>query len=129
MSTTLSAALASAETTTIHGASGSTVVTADDVARNKPHPDGYLLAAERLEDPMWRLPLWRNYRRFFDSDIADINNAGRGGYAGAIVAALKPRPDAPTVVRRLPAPPHVRSPRRSARIVHKGLAKTFERRW
>ncbi len=29
-----------------------TVVTADDVARNKPHPDGYLLAAERLDvDP------------------------------------------------------------------------------
>lgn len=25
-----------------------TLVTADDVARNKPHPDGYLLAAERL---------------------------------------------------------------------------------
>ena len=45
-------------------------------------------AAERLDDPMWRLPLWRNYRRFFDSEIADINNSGRGGYAGAIVGAL-----------------------------------------
>ena len=45
-------------------------------------------AADELDDPIWRLPLWRNYRRFFDSDIADINNSGRGGYAGAIVAAL-----------------------------------------
>jgi leucyl aminopeptidase len=45
-------------------------------------------AAEALDDPMWRMPLWRNYRRFFDSDIADINNSGRGGYAGSIVAAL-----------------------------------------
>ncbi|MEO7743359.1 MAG: leucyl aminopeptidase family protein [Usitatibacter sp.] len=45
-------------------------------------------AAEELDDPIWRLPLWRNYRRFFDTDIADINNAGRGGFAGSIVAAL-----------------------------------------
>jgi leucyl aminopeptidase len=47
-----------------------------------------LAAAQDLDDPMWRMPLWRNYRRFFDSDIADINNAGRGGFAGSIVAAL-----------------------------------------
>ena len=48
-----------------------------------------LLEASRdLDDPMWRLPLWRNYRRLFDSDIADFNNSGRGGFAGAIVAAL-----------------------------------------
>jgi leucyl aminopeptidase len=48
-----------------------------------------LLAASQAEDdPMWRLPLWRNYRRFFDSDVADINNSGRGGFAGSIVAAL-----------------------------------------
>jgi leucyl aminopeptidase len=45
-------------------------------------------AARQLDDPLWRLPLWRNYRRFFDSDIADFNNAGRGGFAGSIVAAL-----------------------------------------
>jgi len=47
-----------------------------------------LACAAGLDDPMWRMPLWRNYRRFFDSDIADINNAGRGGFAGSIVAAL-----------------------------------------
>ncbi|MGZ5063245.1 MAG: leucyl aminopeptidase family protein [Usitatibacter sp.] len=47
-----------------------------------------LAQSEALDDPMWRLPLWRNYRRFFDTDIADINNAGRGGFAGSIVAAL-----------------------------------------
>jgi leucyl aminopeptidase len=43
---------------------------------------------EELDDPMWRLPLWRNYRRLFDTDVADINNSGRGGFAGSIVAAL-----------------------------------------
>ena len=47
-----------------------------------------LARADELDDPMWRLPLWRNYRRFFDSDIADINNSGRGGFGGSIVAAL-----------------------------------------
>jgi leucyl aminopeptidase len=45
-------------------------------------------AAAETDDPMWRLPLWRNYRRFFDSDVADFNNSGRGGFAGAIVGAL-----------------------------------------
>ena len=45
-------------------------------------------AAEALDDPMWRLPLWRNYRRLFDSEVADFNNSGRGGHAGAIVGAL-----------------------------------------
>ncbi len=47
-----------------------------------------LAASEAQDDPMWRLPLWRNYRRFYDSDIADINNTGRGGFAGSIVGAL-----------------------------------------
>jgi leucyl aminopeptidase len=47
-----------------------------------------LEAAERVDDPMWRLPLWRNYRRLFDSDVADFNNSGRGGFAGSIVGAL-----------------------------------------
>jgi len=45
-------------------------------------------ASEATRDPMWRLPLWRNYRRLFDSDVADINNSGRGGFAGSVVAAL-----------------------------------------
>jgi leucyl aminopeptidase len=47
-----------------------------------------LTASTELADPMWRLPLWRNYRRLFDSDVADINNSGRGGFAGSIVGAL-----------------------------------------
>ena len=47
-----------------------------------------LAAAESTSDPLWRLPLWRNYRRLFDSDVGDINNSGRAGFAGSIVAAL-----------------------------------------
>jgi leucyl aminopeptidase len=45
-------------------------------------------AAQALDDPLWRLPLWRNYRRLFSSDVADFSNSGKGGFAGAIVAAL-----------------------------------------
>ncbi len=45
-------------------------------------------SAQEVEDPMWRMPLWRNYRRLFDSEVADFSNSGRGGFAGSIVAAL-----------------------------------------
>ncbi len=47
-----------------------------------------LSQGRELEDPMWRLPLWRNYRRLFSSDIAEFSNSGRAGFAGSIVAAL-----------------------------------------
>ncbi|HEY8479634.1 MAG TPA: leucyl aminopeptidase [Spirillospora sp.] len=40
-------------------------------------------------EPVWRLPLVEDYREAIDSDVADINNTGRGGYgAGSITAAL-----------------------------------------
>lgn len=41
-----------------------------------------------IDDPTWRLPLWDGYADMLKSDIADINNAGEGGFAGAITAAL-----------------------------------------
>jgi leucyl aminopeptidase len=47
-----------------------------------------LLRGETAQDPVWRMPLHRPYRRYFDSDIADFTNAGKGGFAGAITAAL-----------------------------------------
>jgi leucyl aminopeptidase len=42
----------------------------------------------RENDPVWRLPLWRNYDRLLDSRTADMNNVSGGGHAGAITAAL-----------------------------------------
>jgi len=39
-------------------------------------------------DPLWRLPLWRPYEAMLESKVADINNVGSGGQAGAITAAL-----------------------------------------
>ena len=47
-----------------------------------------LAAAEAEEDPMWRLPLWRPYRKMIDSKVADINNVAESPHAGAIIAAL-----------------------------------------
>jgi len=42
----------------------------------------------QLDDPLWNLPLWRNYKKDILSPIADINNAGSGNPAGSITAAL-----------------------------------------
>ncbi len=47
-----------------------------------------LSAGEAASDPLWRLPLWRPYRRLLDSKTADINNVSEGGMGGAITAAL-----------------------------------------
>ena len=45
-------------------------------------------AAEAVADPLWRLPLWQSYNEMLKSDVADINNAPGGGFAGTITAAL-----------------------------------------
>jgi leucyl aminopeptidase len=41
-----------------------------------------------MDDPLWRLPLWAPYESMIGSKIADVNNAGQGGFAGSITAAL-----------------------------------------
>jgi len=41
-----------------------------------------------VDDPLWRMPLHKPYRRMIDSRIADINNSGDSPFAGAITAAL-----------------------------------------
>jgi leucyl aminopeptidase len=44
--------------------------------------------AAAANDPLWRLPLWRPYDSMIETPIADLNNAGASGFAGAITAAL-----------------------------------------
>jgi leucyl aminopeptidase len=44
--------------------------------------------AARTNDPLWRMPLWRPYNAMIETPIADLNNAGQGGFAGSITAAL-----------------------------------------
>jgi leucyl aminopeptidase len=41
-----------------------------------------------IGDPLWHLPLWRDYHPGIESDIADIVNTGRTPMGGAIHAAL-----------------------------------------
>jgi leucyl aminopeptidase len=41
-----------------------------------------------VNDPVWRLPLWKPYESKLDGKIADLTNAPAGGMAGAITAAL-----------------------------------------
>ncbi len=49
---------------------------------------GLLQHADKTADPLWRMPLWRPYRRMLDSSFADMTNAATGAHAGAITAAL-----------------------------------------
>lgn len=51
---------------------------ADEIART----------GKAVSDPVWRLPLWKPYNSMIDGKAADINNAGVGGFAGSITAAL-----------------------------------------
>ena len=53
-----------------------------DVAR------GLVDASEKVEDPLWELPLYKPYRKLIDSEVADISNTGKTSYGGAITAAL-----------------------------------------
>jgi leucyl aminopeptidase len=41
-----------------------------------------------VNDPLWRLPLWKPYDFSLGSRVADLNNNPSTGYAGAITAAL-----------------------------------------
>lgn len=45
-------------------------------------------AGKEVADPMWRMPLFKGYRRLLDSKVADINNAPGVAFGGAITAAL-----------------------------------------
>ncbi len=53
-----------------------------------------VVAEELLEkgkqetDPLWRMPLWKPYRKMIDSKVANLNNVAASPYAGAITAAL-----------------------------------------
>ena len=39
-------------------------------------------------DPLWRLPFWDPYEPMIEPDVADLDNAPSGGFAGCITAAL-----------------------------------------
>ena len=44
-------------------------------------------ASERVDEPVWQLPLAKEYRKLLDSNVADFKNVG-GPYGGTITASL-----------------------------------------
>ena len=49
---------------------------------------GIQAAGDRVDDAVWRMPLFASYRRMLDSKVADLVNSPASPYAGAITAAL-----------------------------------------
>lgn len=47
-----------------------------------------LAGALHWQDPVCFLPLYKPYKKMLKSNVADISNTGKSGYAGAITAAL-----------------------------------------
>ena len=45
-------------------------------------------SAEKINDPVWRLPLHKGYEKYLKSEFADILNCGYTPYAGATTAGL-----------------------------------------
>jgi leucyl aminopeptidase len=41
-----------------------------------------------VQDPVWRMPFWEPYEAMIEPDVADLDNAPKGGFAGSITAAL-----------------------------------------
>lgn len=56
-------------------------------------------AARKVDDPIWRLPLWDPYDEQLKSDIADLSNTSGNAMAGAIYAALFLRRFVPDDIR------------------------------
>lgn len=44
-------------------------------------------AAEKVEEPLWRLPILEEHRKGMEGKYSDLNNAGKGRYGGASKAA------------------------------------------
>ncbi len=44
--------------------------------------------AKAEDDPVWRMPLWKPYKRLLNGKVADLNNVAEGPFGGAIIAAL-----------------------------------------
>ena len=45
-------------------------------------------AGSQVEDPVWRMPLWKPYDEMLKSDVADLVNSAPSSMAGAVVAAM-----------------------------------------
>ena len=46
------------------------------------------ISGDKMFDPVWRLPFYKDYNKELSSEFTDLNNAPLSGMAGAITAAL-----------------------------------------
>ncbi len=56
----------------------------DDIAMVEALENG----AANVADPVWRMPFYEPYEAMIEPDVADLDNAPKGGFAGSITAAL-----------------------------------------
>ncbi len=56
----------------------------DDIAMVEALENG----AANVADPVWRMPFYEPYEGMIEPDVADLDNAPKGGFAGSITAAL-----------------------------------------
>jgi leucyl aminopeptidase len=68
------------------------VALGDKIAGRMGNDDGWgaevQAAADRAGEPVWPLPLPKQYRKLIDSEIADLRNIGTTSYGGALTAGL-----------------------------------------
>jgi leucyl aminopeptidase len=69
-----------------------TIALGPDIAGVMGNDDAFIdevrAAGDRAGEPAWPLPLPSRYRKFIDSEVADIKNIGQGGKGGSITAGL-----------------------------------------
>lgn len=58
------------------------------MTEDEPLMQDILAAGLQAGEPVWPLPMYAGYKRYLHSDIADCDNAGSKGMAGASVAGL-----------------------------------------
>jgi leucyl aminopeptidase len=59
------------------------------VMGNRPEwVDEVRAAADRAGEPLWPLPLPKDYRKLLDSEVADLRNISTGSYGGALTAGI-----------------------------------------
>jgi leucyl aminopeptidase len=57
------------------------------LGNNQAWIDQVKASSDRVDEPVWQLPLAKEYRKLIDSNVADMKNVG-GPYGGVITASL-----------------------------------------
>ena len=50
--------------------------------------DSLVAASAAVDDPLWRMPLWRPYRKLMEGKISDLTNIADTPFGGSVTAAI-----------------------------------------